>query len=151
MCIYKLSNVGPHFINCVVDPQNYGPNWSLCRNIKRSVPQHSFTRSFTLLKRDIFVDPQFCPSTLAFILWVSHHPSFSYSTIMALLGLVGLRASGGLVCGPLSAYVVHFRVLSWLFFFSYWHHSIGSKWPPPGFNSIRVYRSMSNSEHLGLL
>ena len=37
VCIYKISNVRPHFINCVVDPQNYGPNWSLCRDIKRSV------------------------------------------------------------------------------------------------------------------
>ena len=36
---------------------------------------------------------------------------------MALLGLVGLRASGGLVCGPLSVYVVHFGVSLWLFFF----------------------------------
>ena len=44
------------------------------------------------------------------------HPSFSYSTIRALLGLVGLRASGGLVCGPLSAYVVHFGVSSWHIF-----------------------------------
>ena len=24
--------------------------------------------------RDLFVDPQFCPSTLAFILWVSYSP-----------------------------------------------------------------------------
>ena len=31
---------------------------------------------------------------------------------MALLGLVGLQASGGLVSGPLSAYVVHFEVSS---------------------------------------
>ena len=36
-CIYRLSNVGPHFINCVVDPQNSGPNWSLCRDIERFV------------------------------------------------------------------------------------------------------------------
>ena len=43
---------------------------------------------------------------------------------MALLGLVGLRALGGLVCGPLSAYVVHLRVSSW-------HHAIGRKWGPP--------------------
>ena len=35
--IYRLSNVGPHFINCIVDPQNYGPNWSLCRNIESFV------------------------------------------------------------------------------------------------------------------
>ena len=56
------------------------------------------------------------------------HPSFSYNTIRALLGLIYLRASGGLVCGPLSAYVVHFRVSSCLFFFfSYWHRAIGSK------------------------
>ena len=36
-CIYRLSNVGPHFINCVVVPQNSGPNWSLCRDIENSV------------------------------------------------------------------------------------------------------------------
>ena len=36
-CIYKLFNVGPHFINCIVDPQNSGPNWSLCRDIESSV------------------------------------------------------------------------------------------------------------------
>ena len=36
-CIYRLSNVRPHFINCVVDPQNSGPNWSLCRDIESSV------------------------------------------------------------------------------------------------------------------
>ena len=35
--IYRLSNVGPHFINCIVDPQNYGPNWSLCRDIESYV------------------------------------------------------------------------------------------------------------------
>ena len=34
-----------------------------------------------------------------------------------LLGLVSLRALGGLVCGALSAYVVHFRVSSLLLFF----------------------------------
>ena len=37
VCIYRVSNVGLYFINCVVDPQNYGPNWSLCRDIKRSI------------------------------------------------------------------------------------------------------------------
>ena len=37
VCIYRLSNVGSHFINCVVDSQNSGPNWSLCRDIERSV------------------------------------------------------------------------------------------------------------------
>ena len=36
-CIYRLSNVGPHFINCIVDSHNSGPNWSLCRDIERSV------------------------------------------------------------------------------------------------------------------
>ena len=36
-CIYRVSNVGPHFINCVVDCQNYGPNWSLYHDIERSV------------------------------------------------------------------------------------------------------------------
>ena len=30
------------------------------------------------------VDPQFCHSTLTFILWVSRYPSFSYSTVRAL-------------------------------------------------------------------
>ena len=35
--IYRLSNVGPHFNNCVVDPKNFGPNWSLCRDIESSV------------------------------------------------------------------------------------------------------------------
>ena len=37
VCIYRLSNVRPHFIHCVVDPQNSSPNWSLCRDIERSV------------------------------------------------------------------------------------------------------------------
>ena len=37
MCIYRLFNVRPHFINCVVDSQNSSPNWSLCRDIKRFV------------------------------------------------------------------------------------------------------------------
>ena len=52
-----------------------------------------------------------------------------------LLGLVSLRALGGLVCGALSAYVVHFRVSSLLlfFFFNYWHRAIGGKWGPPRF------------------
>ena len=35
--IYRLSNVGPHFNNCVVDPQNSNPNWSLCHDIKSSI------------------------------------------------------------------------------------------------------------------
>ena len=35
--IYRLSNVWPHFINCVVDPQNSGLNWSLCHDIESSV------------------------------------------------------------------------------------------------------------------
>ena len=35
--IYRLSNVRLHFNNCVVDPQNFGPNWSLCRDIESSV------------------------------------------------------------------------------------------------------------------
>ena len=36
-CIYMFSNVEPHLINCVMDSQNYVPNWSLCRDIERSV------------------------------------------------------------------------------------------------------------------
>ena len=35
--IYRLSNVGLHFINCAVDPQNSGSNWSLCRDIESFV------------------------------------------------------------------------------------------------------------------
>ena len=57
---------------------------------------------------------QFCPSTLTF------YPmcvTLTYRSHMAPLRphltLVGLQASSGLVCGPLSAYVVHFRVSSW--------------------------------------
>ena len=60
------------------------------------------------------VDPQFCSSTLTF------YPmgvKLTYRSHMGPLGshltLVGFRASSGLVCGPLSAYVVHFRVSSW--------------------------------------
>ena len=33
---------------------------------------------------------------------------------------------------------------------SYWHHAIGSKGASRGFNSIGVYWSMSNEEHLDL-
>ena len=76
------------------------------------------------------VDPQFFPATLAFILWVSYSLIVLINTIRAFLGLVCLQALGGLICGPLSAYVVHFRVSSWLIFFSYWHRAIGSKWGP---------------------
>ena len=36
-CIYRLSNVVPQFINCIVDPQNSGSNWYLCRDIESSV------------------------------------------------------------------------------------------------------------------
>ena len=82
---------------------------------------------------------------------MSHSSSFSYGTVKALLGLVGLRASGGLVCGPSSAYVVYFGMSSWYFFFLV----IGivpkeASGPSQGFSSIRVYWSMSNFEHLGL-
>ena len=35
--IYRLSNVRLHFINCIVDPQNYGTNWSLCHDIESSI------------------------------------------------------------------------------------------------------------------
>ena len=35
--IYRLPNVGPHFINYVVDPKNYDPNWSLCHDIESSI------------------------------------------------------------------------------------------------------------------
>ena len=47
-------------------------------------------------------DPQFCPSTLTFILWgvtCTHHSHMA--PLGPLLGLVGVRASCGLVCGPL--------------------------------------------------
>ena len=52
VCIYKLSNVGPNFINCIVDPQNFGPNWSLCRDTKRSI----------VIELSIFVDASVVPS-----------------------------------------------------------------------------------------
>ena len=32
--IYRLSNVGLHFNNCIVDPQNFAPNWSLYHDIE---------------------------------------------------------------------------------------------------------------------
>ena len=35
--IYRLPNVGPHFINCIVDPQNSSPNWSLSWDIEISI------------------------------------------------------------------------------------------------------------------
>ena len=64
------------------------------------------------------VDPQFCPSTLTFY---PMDVTLTHRSHMAPLGphltLVGFRASSGLVCGPLSAYVVHFKVSSWQFFF----------------------------------
>ena len=47
-------------------------------------------------------DPQFCPSTLTFILWgvtCTHHSHMA--PLGPLLGLVGVRASCGLVYGPL--------------------------------------------------
>ena len=43
--IYRFSNVGPHFINCVMDPQNSSPNWSLCHDIE----------SFVATKLSVFV------------------------------------------------------------------------------------------------
>ena len=58
----------------------------------------------------------FAPQHLHLSYGCHTHPSFSYNTIRALLGLVCLSASGGFVCGLLSAYVVHFRVSSWLIF-----------------------------------
>ena len=35
--IYRLDNVGPHFINYFVDPQNSGLNWSRYHDIESSV------------------------------------------------------------------------------------------------------------------
>ena len=80
-----------------------------------------FTRSFTLLKRGIFINSQFCPSTLAFILWVSHSP----------IVLIWRRS------GP-------FRLsrspsLRWACMWyiecvcSYWHRATESKWGLPRF------------------
>ena len=40
--------------------------------------------------------------------------------------------------------------MTFFFFFSYFHRTIGRNWGPQGFSSIRVYWSMSNLEHLGL-
>ena len=93
----------------------------------------SFHLFFFFFLFHLGVDPQFCPSTL------TYYPmdvTLTHRSHMAPLGphltLVGFRASSGLVCGPLSVYVVHFEVSSWRFFF-YWHHAIGSKWGPPKF------------------
>ena len=65
----------------------------------------------------ILVDPQFCPSTLTFY---PMDVTLTHRSHMAPLGpyltLVGFRASSGLVCGLLSAYVVNFEVSSWRFF-----------------------------------
>ena len=36
-CIYKLSTIGPHFIDYIVDPQNFGPIWSLYHDIESFV------------------------------------------------------------------------------------------------------------------
>ena len=44
--IYKISNVGQHFINYVVDPQNSGLNWSLCSDIE----------SFVAIEFSVFVN-----------------------------------------------------------------------------------------------
>ena len=67
---------------------------------------------------DPSVDPQFRPSTLTFY---PMDVTLTHRSHMAPLGphltLVGFRASSGLVYGPLSAYVVHFGVSSWEFFF----------------------------------
>ena len=41
--IYRLPNVGPHFINCVVDPQNSCPNLSLYRDIESYVVTEFFS------------------------------------------------------------------------------------------------------------
>ena len=64
------------------------------------------------------MDPQFYPSSLTF------YPmgvTLTYHSHMAPLGphltLVGFPALSGLVCGPFSAYVVHFGVSLWGFFF----------------------------------
>ena len=46
--IYRLPNVWPHFINCVVDPQNYGPNWSVFQNIESYV-----TTEFSVFVADL--------------------------------------------------------------------------------------------------
>ena len=37
VCIYKLSTIGPHFIDYIVNPQNLGPIWSLYRDIESFV------------------------------------------------------------------------------------------------------------------
>ena len=56
--IYRLSNVGPHFNNCVVDPQNYGPKWSLCRDIESSV-----TTQFSVFVVGLYRSMQFSFAT----------------------------------------------------------------------------------------
>ena len=73
---------------------------------------------FQVLQHPTWVE-NFVPQHLHLSYGCHTHPSFSYSTVRALLGLVGLRALGGLVCGPLSAYVVHFEMSLGLFLFSF--------------------------------
>ena len=62
-----------------------------------------------------FVDPQFCPSTLAFILWVSHSPIV---LIWHRYGPFRLSRSPSLGW----AYMWYIECV-----YSYWHHAIGSK------------------------
>ena len=64
--IYRLSNVGLHFNNCVVDPQNYGPNWMLyCVDIK-----HYVVTEFSVFVAGLCCSIQFSVTTcsLSFVL-----------------------------------------------------------------------------------
>ena len=65
--IYRLPNVEPHFINCVVDPKNSSLNWSLCHDIESSIATE-FSVFFAGLCRSIqyFVATKFLCSSLVF-------------------------------------------------------------------------------------
>ena len=56
---------GPHFNNCVVDPQNSNPNWSLCRDIESFV-----ATEFSVFVAGLFRSMQFsiAACSLAFFL-----------------------------------------------------------------------------------
>ena len=46
--IYRLSNVVPHFNNCVMDPQKSCPNQSLYRNIESYIPMQFSVQTYSL-------------------------------------------------------------------------------------------------------
>ena len=106
------------------------------------------------------VDPQFCHSTLAFILGVSHAPNylfifyffnfFSYDTAMAtLLGLISFQALCRFICGPMQCECVVLFGCHHGQFPNCSHHAKGSEVPKVSIQS-EFLGACSNTEHLGL-